>query len=536
MANFNDTFTDADGTHLESHVPTVGLNWVKSGGYTTQHIYSNKVIPYDGAVAAGPGKYYCRTAGPVSSWADASVEAVFSAGANNGGEEDGFELFARGVSGYVLTYYYSQGGGNPTLVLSSGGIPLWTENPAPAITAAVTYKLTCVGTTITVHRNGSLLTTQVDATYASGVCGFYINSSKATIPGDLLTMDSFTLVDLLTPPTAPSLLAASCSLPAVTVASFTTDVATGDAPLTVNFTDTSSYNPTAWLWRFGDGDTSTDQNPSHVFATPGIYEIKLTATNTQGSSSRTLKLVVTDPAAPSLDLTMPVAMFSVDSALILPGASATVTDQSTGDVSSWAWTFGDGTTSAIQSPPAHAYANAGQYIITLTVTDARGLQSSTSQVIVVSSDVNPSDNVPTATIDPNYETVDAPGTVLFIAHVSTPDVFYLWDFGDGTTSTADASVNPISHEFISEGTYTVTLTVTNVYGSSTSSMQIVVRGFLSLGVSNTKYYVLDKQNDRVIVYGPTRAFVKTFGSRGSTAGKLKDPTQLLVSRAFMEVE
>ncbi|MCB0430706.1 MAG: S8 family serine peptidase [Flavobacteriales bacterium] len=67
--------------------------------------------------------------------------------------------------------------------------------------------------------------------------------------------------------------------------SFTTDATNGCNALTVQFTDQSTFNPTSWLWTFGDGNTSTQQNPSHTYAAPGSYTVKLTATNGVGSDS-----------------------------------------------------------------------------------------------------------------------------------------------------------------------------------------------------------------------------------------------------------
>lgn len=57
----------------------------------------------------------------------------------------------------------------------------------------------------------------------------------------------------------------------------------GPAPLTVSFTDSSTNNPTSWYWNFGDGDTSTQQNPTYTYNNPGIYHVTLTASNENGS-------------------------------------------------------------------------------------------------------------------------------------------------------------------------------------------------------------------------------------------------------------
>ena len=70
----------------------------------------------------------------------------------------------------------------------------------------------------------------------------------------------------------------------------------GKAPLKVQFTDKSKYNPTHWEWNFGDGTTSTDQNPPpHVYETPGKYTVTLVAKNAGGSDLDTIKnyIVVT---------------------------------------------------------------------------------------------------------------------------------------------------------------------------------------------------------------------------------------------------
>ncbi|BDZ70889.1 hypothetical protein GCM10025861_14060 [Methanobacterium petrolearium] len=67
------------------------------------------------------------------------------------------------------------------------------------------------------------------------------------------------------------------------VANFTSNVTSGISPLTVQFNDTSTNDPTSWYWEFGDGETSTDQNPKHTYYTAGYYTVKLNATNAGGS-------------------------------------------------------------------------------------------------------------------------------------------------------------------------------------------------------------------------------------------------------------
>ncbi|AAM05162.1 DUF3344 domain-containing protein [Methanosarcina acetivorans] len=73
------------------------------------------------------------------------------------------------------------------------------------------------------------------------------------------------------------------SAPAEPVADFTATPTSGDAPLAVNFTDTSTGSPTSWFWDFGDGANSTEQNPSHTYSAAGNYTVNLTVENAAGS-------------------------------------------------------------------------------------------------------------------------------------------------------------------------------------------------------------------------------------------------------------
>lgn len=88
--------------------------------------------------------------------------------------------------------------------------------------------------------------------------------------------------------------------PVAPVANFSQDTTSGPAPLTVQFTDTSTNSPTSWSWDFGDGSAvSTAQNPSHAFAAPGTYDVTLTATNIAGSDSVTKNNLITVSAPPA---------------------------------------------------------------------------------------------------------------------------------------------------------------------------------------------------------------------------------------------
>lgn len=78
-----------------------------------------------------------------------------------------------------------------------------------------------------------------------------------------------------------------CGGPVPVVADFEADATSGDAPLDVQFTDLSTGDPTSWAWDFGDGGTSTEQNPAHTYADAGTYTVELVATNADGSDTAT---------------------------------------------------------------------------------------------------------------------------------------------------------------------------------------------------------------------------------------------------------
>ena len=148
-------------------------------------------------------------------------------------------------------------------------------------------------------------------------------------------------------------------------AAFSADATSASSGGTIAFTDESSNNPISWSWDFGDGSTSSEQNPTHVYEAAGIYSISLTVTNCAGSDDE----VKTDHIA--ISIPVPVAGFSADVTSANTSDTVTFTDQSTNSPTSWEWDFGDGNTSAEQNP-AHTYTDAGTYNVTLTATNSTG--------------------------------------------------------------------------------------------------------------------------------------------------------------------
>jgi PKD repeat protein len=151
------------------------------------------------------------------------------------------------------------------------------------------------------------------------------------------------------------------------IADFTANPISGKAPLTVRFTDASTGAPTGWSWDFGDGNTSTGENPVHVYTEPGSYTVRLEASNSGGSNTETKSYYITvNPEAVPPD-----AAFAVNPPTAAQPTTVEFIDRSTGLPTSWDWNFGDGASSNLQNP-VHTYPGNGTFIVTLMVSNSAG--------------------------------------------------------------------------------------------------------------------------------------------------------------------
>ncbi|MCB1125330.1 MAG: PKD domain-containing protein, partial [Verrucomicrobiae bacterium] len=139
----------------------------------------------------------------------------------------------------------------------------------------------------------------------------------------------------------------------------------GDVPLTVGFTNQSQFDADTWLWNFGDSGASALENPWHRYDQPGTYTVRLQVSNDDGQDTLVRTNLITVRALP------PVADFSPDAILGCTPLTVNFTDLSGFSPTAWLWDFGDGSTSATQHP-AHTYAEAGRYLVSLTVSNAAG--------------------------------------------------------------------------------------------------------------------------------------------------------------------
>ena len=247
------------------------------------------------------------------------------------------------------------------------------------------------------------------------------------------------------------------------VASFTAVPLSGNAPLTVQFTDTSTNSPSSWSWSFGDGGTSTNQSPSHTYTSVGSFTAILTASNAGGSnaSSHTITVAV----APPPPKPAPVASFTVSPSSGNAPLTVQFTDTSTNSPTSWSWTFGDGNNSTSKNP-SHTYTAAGTYTATLTAINSSG-SNSVSHAVTVSSPPQPPTPAPTpvpvASFTSNTTSGYAPLTVQFTDTSTNSPTSWSWTLSPGVTSTTK---NP-THIYSTPGTFSVSLTATNAGGSNT---------------------------------------------------------------------
>lgn len=233
-----------------------------------------------------------------------------------------------------------------------------------------------------------------------------------------------------------------------------------------NFTDAStiaSGTDTSWSWNFGDpgsgaNNTSTVQNPTHTFSAPGTYSVILTVTSNFGCQS-----TITIPVVVSA---VPVAAFSTNPVCQgQPTVFNNTSSVSSGTITGWKWTFGDGTTSNVQHP-THVYPSAGGFVASLTVTTSSGCTDSTKDSVIVYP--VPVAKFTATTVCQGYTTTFTDGSTIGGGGTIAS---WSWNFGDGGTSTLPSP----THLYKSFGVYNVSLTVTSDKGcDSTYHLNVIV--------------------------------------------------------------
>ena len=253
----------------------------------------------------------------------------------------------------------------------------------------------------------------------------------------------------------------------------TGDPRTGTAPLTVSFSANGSDadgDPLAYEWDFGDGGTSLRQNPDHMYMEPGTYMATVTVRDPGGATgTATVQIIVNNPPANQAPMVDAGADPIAGKPPLTVQFSAAGSDPD-GDALTYAWEFGDGSTS-FQQNPSHRYAAAGTYTAKVTVTDARGLTASDTIVVTAGNRAPTADLQATPTSGPRQL------NVTFTATGSDPDgdaLTYRFDFGEGKP-TKPGAARTATHTYKKAGIYTATVTVTDTDGATaTDTVQITV--------------------------------------------------------------
>ncbi len=228
----------------------------------------------------------------------------------------------------------------------------------------------------------------------------------------------------------------------------------------------------SWLWDFGDGKNSTEQNPTHTYAATGDYTVTLTITDANGCT--TTSTSTTHVAQ------LPVAAFSA-STPNCEGQNIAFTDGSTsadGIINLWAYNFGDGSPDQVftNGVPVvnHVFTLPGTYNVVLTVTTDKGCSNTIIKTIIVN---------PAPVVDFTLPEVCLADAFAPFADKSTiadnSALTYLWDFGDPNSTPVNnkSTLKNPQHRYTQTGLYTATLTVTSAAGCvSVKSQQFTVNG------------------------------------------------------------
>ena len=356
------------------------------------------------------------------------------------------------------TFLWSTGETTQTIQISTGGIYSVTVTDTYGCSASASCNVD-YGSTITINL-GNVFFCQGDSVLLdAGYSGMTYNWS----PGGQTTQTIYinTAGTYGVNVTDTGGCSGSINITAVVnpspVADFSSTTACVGNP--ISFTDGSSIvsgSITGWSWDFGDGTFSLVQNPIHSFPSAGNYNVTLTASSSTGCSSTITHIAIVNP--------LPVADFSFSNNCL--GNQVIFTDQSnvtSGNITSYSWDLGDGTTSSIKNP-AHAYATAGNYSVNLLVTTAGGCSQTINKTVTIHP--SPSASFSTTPVCQGNGTIFTNTSTITTGSITT----FAWDFND----TYSSSQNSPTHTFITSGTFAVKLIVGSSFGCLDTSINNVI--------------------------------------------------------------
>ncbi|HRS99525.1 MAG TPA: PKD domain-containing protein [Bacteroidales bacterium] len=298
------------------------------------------------------------------------------------------------------------------------------------------------------------------------------------------------------------------------VADFAASLTSGCDYLTIQFEDLSNNNPNSWYWEFGDGQTSTEQNPVHTYYEPGTYTVSLTVSNIFGSNTHIENNFITIGITPQIVLTMTeesVAGNDGTASVIVTGGVVPI---------SILWNNGMQTNTITGL-------TAGNYCV--TVSDNFGCYASDCIEVTQESVFGQ----PIANFIANQTQACGSLTVQFTDLSQNNPTSWLWNFGDGETSTEQ---NPI-HIYSTPGSYTVSLTVSNDNGNDIKVVEnyITVWSFpqLEFIITPESYSGASDGAIELIINGGTPPYIVTW-SNGMSGEYISGLTGGLYSVAVID--
>jgi PKD repeat protein len=239
------------------------------------------------------------------------------------------------------------------------------------------------------------------------------------------------------------------------------DIARAANSTTATFLNRTS-GATAYAWDFGDGTTSNEAAPQHIYRSSGVFIVCLTASNTCGVTQLCDTLIL---------LSLPSARITAGQTTGCAPFVVQYSGTNPSNVTSWLWTFTGGSpATTTERNPRVIYANPGIYNVSLRVSNSAGINTT-----VLDSFIRV---LPTPEVKFIVRSIDS--VVATFENQSTNATTYRWDFGDGTTSEA---YNPPAHTYYRNGNYTVILqALNNTCGAITSHLVPIY----VLGTENTE--------------------------------------------------
>ncbi|KAA2240478.1 PKD domain-containing protein [Chitinophaga agrisoli] len=255
----------------------------------------------------------------------------------------------------------------------------------------------------------------------------------------------------------------------------------------------ASTGPKSWLWEFGDGTTSTEQNPKHTYLKTGIYWVKLTVDNGSCTSNLTQQVRIIDERP----------VITADTTNICPGDSVKFSLAGPLDpdlIISYLWTFADGSVSTDREPGFHTFLSPGAYPVTLTIMDLNRCVTTSAPFTITVNGITPDFTVTGDCKDKPFTFTDATTTKF-----PTRLVSWTWDFGDGSSpDTVTQKPNNYVHTFPDMLTYGVKLTVKDSLGCVASVV---------------KPAIVNKVAVNIVVPGQEACQDKTFNFSNNSTGK-----------------